>query len=518
MVFLVVVSCHVPGPSGNAPVFQNQAMRIVDQASLAGKSPCSEGRGGLDRWCVFFTQKQSATRGQDVWAVNISRVGRGVQVSCHQPGPDCIAIALGDHVVHWGFVADTLIIDGVPPGTSASARVAAPVTAWRPEWDSAVPVTIHPVSGCWVDLATESVACLEQGPGDLGAPATDSSGIDAAASDGTNAAASATDAGAAEPGTFYAGRLTRDRRALTVVPKGREAVQALVSSDSLFVFLSPGGARVHLGSGSVEILPAQLNSQFAATPDEAWLLSFVSQKTNLGGTRSLVATPFPAGSAHHVLIGDVARHHFVEGPRAAGADVVAITAAADGTNRMVIAGPDSSGAGLSMDLGSWAGTTTDKLDATSGGGYAVVADTQGTVLLSLLAPGPPCLLSPSAIPMSQVLTVPRHNRILWVAAAAGAAGAGLQSVLDTCVPATTFATSATSLELVDDHHLLFTDAAKHLMRLDLSLPDGTPESMRDADEVVYRWAYVDGPDLLVLDMTSVFDTVERLYVLPHPFD
>jgi len=56
------------------------------------------------------------------------------------------------------------------------------------------------------------------------------------------------------------------------------------------------------------------------------------------------------------------------------------------------------------------------------------------------------------------------------------------------------------------------------MRLDLSLPDGTPESMRDADEVVYRWAYVDGPDLLVLDMTSVFDTVERLYVLPHPFD
>jgi len=41
--------------------------------------------------------------------------------------------------------------------------------------------------------------------------------------------------------------------------------------------------------------------------------------------------------------------------------------------------------------------------------------------------------------------------------------------------------------------------------------------MRDADEVVYRWAYVNEEDLLLLDMTSVFDTAERLYVLRHPF-
>jgi hypothetical protein len=169
-----MASCNLPGPSGNAVILQNGAVRIVDQASLAGKTPCSEGRGGLDRWCVFFKQKQSATRGQDVWAVNVSRIGRGENVQCNQPSPACVEVATGDHVVHWGFVADTLVIDGVPPGTSVSARVSAPVTAWRPDWESAVAVTSNPVSGCWVDVATESVACVERCAGGLDASAADS--------------------------------------------------------------------------------------------------------------------------------------------------------------------------------------------------------------------------------------------------------------------------------------------------------------------------------------------------------
>jgi hypothetical protein len=170
-----------------------------------------------------------------------------------------------------------------------------------------------------------------------------------------------------------------------------------------------------------------------------------------------------------------------------------------------------------MDLGSWTGTTADKLDASSGGGYAVVADTQGTALLSLLAPGPPCLLSPSTVPSSQVLTVPVHDSVLWVDAAAGAAGTGYRGKLSDCSAAQTFATSATGLELDADRYLLYIDSGKHLMRLDLAAPDATPVSMRDADEVVYRWAYVPDEDLLLLDMTSVFDTTERLYVLRHPF-
>jgi hypothetical protein len=504
---LAMASCNLPGPSGNTVILQNGAVRIVDQASLAGKTPCSEGRDGLDRWCVFFKQKQSETRGQDVWAVNISRLGRGEDVQCNQPSPACMEVATGDHVVHWGFVADTLIIDGVPPGTSASARVSAPVTAWRPDWESAVAVTSNPVSGCWVDATTESVACVEQGAG----------GLDASAADSADADASASDAGTTEPGTFFAGRLTQSHRALTVVPQGRELVQALPASDSLLIYLSPGGARLHLDSGSVDILPAQINSQFAVTLDEVWLLWLINQKVNTAGTRSLVAAPFPAGGTRHVLLGDVFRHHFVEGPRAAGADVVAIAAASDGANHLMVAGPDATGAALWMDLGPWAGTTTDKLDATSGGGYAVVADTQGTALLSLLAPGPPCFLGASTIPSSQVLTVPGHDSALWVDAAAGAAGTGYRSKLSECSAAQIFATSATSLEVDADRYLLYIDSSKHLMRLDLATPGATPVSMRDADEVVYRWAYVPGEDLLLLDMTSVFDTTERLYVLRHPF-
>jgi len=488
-------------------ILQNGAVRIADQASLAGKSPCSEGRAGLDRWCVFFKQKQSATRGQDVWAVNVSRLGRGENVLCNQPSPACVEVAPGDHVVHWGFVADTLVIDGVPPGTSASARVSTPVSAWRPDWDSAVAVTSNPVSGCWVDVATESVACVEPSTG----------GLDASAADSPDAGTPASDAGTTEPGTFYAGRLTQSRRALTMVAQGRELVQALPASDSLLIYLSPGGARLHLDSGSVDILPTQINSQFAVTPDESWLLWLINQRVNTTGTRSLVAAPFPAGGTRHVLLGDVFRHHFVEGPRAAGADVVAIAAAADGTNHLMIAGPDANGAALAMDLGSWTGTTADKLDASSGGGYAVVADTQGTALLSLLSPGPPCLLGTSAIPSSQVLTVPSHDSVLWVDAAAGAAGTGYRGKLSDCAAARTFATSATSLELDADRYLLYLDSSKHLMRLDLAAPDATPVSMRDADEVVYRWAYVPAEDLLLLDMTSVFDTTERLYVSHHPF-
>jgi hypothetical protein len=510
-----MASCNLPGPSGSATILQNGAVRIVDQAGLAGKTPCSEGRGGLDRWCVFFNQKQTATRGQDVWAVNVSRIGRGENVQCNRPSSACVEIASGDHVVHWGFVADTLVIDGVPPGTGSLARVSAPVTAWRSDWESAVAVTSNPVSGCWVDVATESVACVEQGAGGLDGSAVDSADIDA----GTPSAPTAdpSDAGATSLGTFYAGRLNQSRRALTVVPQGRELVQALPASDSLLVFQSPGGARVHLDTGIVEILPTQINSQFGVTPDESWLLSLINQKVNLAGTRSLVASPFPTGGTRHVLLGDVVRHHFVDGPRAAGADVVAIAAALDGTNHLMIAGPDSAGTALSMDLGLWTGTTTDKLDASSGGGYAVVADTQGTALLSLLAPGPPCFLSTNTIPSAQVLTVPGLDGVFWLDAAVGAAGVGYRGTLTACSAAETFATSATSLELEADRYLLYLDSAKHLMRLDLAAPAATPVSMRDVDEVVYRWAYVQAEDLLLLDMTSVFDTAERLYVLRHPF-
>ena len=492
---------------------QNGAVRIVDQASLAGGNPCSEGRSGLDRWCVFFKQKQSATRGQDVWAVNVSRMGRGEDVQCNQPSSACVSIALGDHVVHWGFVADTLIIDGVPPGAGAAARVSAPALAWRPDWGSAVAVTRNPVNGCWVDVATESVACLEESAGGGDASVTNSSDDDA----GTPAPAVADAAAADAAGTFWAGRLTQGRRSLTVVPQGREMVQALAASDSVLILLSPGGARLHLDSGTVETLPTQINSQFGVTPDQAWLLWLVNQKSKLSGTRSLVAAPFPAGGTRHALLGDVFRHHFVDGPRAAGADVVAIAAAADGTNHLMIAGPDASGAALSMDLGSWIGTTTDTLNASSGGGWAMVTDTQGTALISLLAPGPPCSLASSAIPFSQVLTVPAHDSVFWVDAAAGAAGNGYRSTLSVCSPANTFATSAASLALAADHHLLYLDSAKHLMHLDLATPDAAPGTMRDPDEVVYRWAYVPGEDLLLLDMTSSFDTAERLYVLRHPF-
>jgi len=189
-----------------------------------------------------------------------------------------------------------------------------------------------------VDVATESVACVEQGAGGLDASAADFSEIDAGTTDAANADVSASDAGAIALGTFYAGRLTQSHRALTVVPQGREEVQALAASDSLLVFLSSGGARVHLDTGSVEVLPTQINSQFGVTQDENWLLWLVNQKTNVTGTRSLVASPFPAGGTRYVLLGDVFRHHFVDGPRAAGADVVTIAGASDGTNHLMVAG------------------------------------------------------------------------------------------------------------------------------------------------------------------------------------
>jgi hypothetical protein len=116
-----------------------------------------------------------------------------------------------------------------------------------------------------------------------------------------------------------------------------------------------------------------------------------------------------------------------------------------------------------------------------------------------------------------VLTVPGYDSVFWVDAATGVAGVGYRGTLSACSAGTTFAPSVASFELDADHDLLYVDSAKHLMRLDLAAPGATPVSMRDADEVVYRWAYVPGEDLLLLDMTSAFDTAERLYVLRHPF-
>jgi hypothetical protein len=65
--------------------------------------------------------------------------------------------------------------------------------------------------------------------------------------------------------------------------------------------------------------------------------------------------------------------------------------------------------------------------------------------------------------------------------------------------------------------LLFLDAAKRLYHLDLASTGNLPVAMRDPDEVVYRWAYVAADDVLMLEMTSSFDTAIRLYALRHPF-
>lgn len=497
---LLVAACNVPGPAGDAVRLQNGAVRVVDQASLAGQTPCSEGRGGLDRWCVFFRQKQTTTYGQDLWAVDVSRILRGENLQCNQDGPGCVEILPGNHLVHWGFIADTLLIDGAPEGNSAVAQVFAPVSAWRPDWSAAVQVTSKPASACWTDEATESVACVEQGVQDADA-----------------AAAAGIDAGAVQPGAFYAGRLTADRRTLTLVPQGHDFAQAIAATDSMLVFLSPGVAQIELTSGTVNVLNTQVGSLFAVTPGQSWLLWMASQKSDLTGTHSLVAAPFPAGGARHVLLGNVLRHHFVEGPRATGADVLAVVAGSDGTNHLMLAGPDGSAAPIISDLGAWTGTTADKLDASSGNGFAVVADTQGTAVLGLLAPDTPCLLGTSVIPSSQVLLAPSLDGVLWVDAAAGTAGTGYRGQLSACAPPQAFATSAVGLQVVANRQLLFLDSAKYLLRLDLATAGATAVAMRDPDEVVYRWAYVDSADALVLDMTSVFDTSERLYVLRKAF-
>ena len=495
----LLASCHWPGPEGNAVVLQNGAVRLVEQGNLAGQTPCSEGRGGLDRWCVFFKQKQSNTLGQDVWAFNVSRVGRSEDTACNTPGPGCVQIASGNHLVHWGFVADTLILDGAPATAMAAAQLNLPVTAWRPGWASAVAVTANPVSACWSDIATESVGCVEQGPG----------GVDAAV-----------DASTSPPGTFYAGRLTLGRTTLTVVPEGRTVVQALAASDSLLVDSSSGVVRLHLDSGATETLSASsvpVGSVLGVTPDEQWFLLSTTQKSDAAGTRALSAAPFPQGGSRHVLLGNVLRHALMQGPRATGADVLAVSIAADGANHLMLVGPDATGAPVTTDLGRWAGTSTDKLDASSDGGYAVVTDTQGTDVLSLLAPTLPCVLGTSVVPLSQVATVPALGTVIWVDAAAGAAGTGFDGSVAGCMKAQVFATSAASLQVERNHDLLFLDSAKHLYHLDLSAPGAQPASMRDPDEVVYRWAYAEGDDVLTLEMTSSFDTAIRLYALRHPF-
>jgi hypothetical protein len=494
-VLFVLASCHWPGPEGDAVVLQNGAVRLVQQGNLAGPTPCSEGRGGLDRWCVFFKQKRSSTRGQDVWALNVSRVGRGEDTGCDKPGPGCVQIASGDHLVHWGFVADTLILDGAPATTMATAQLHAPVTAWRPGWTSAVAVTVNPVGACWVDVVTESVACVEASVG-------------------------GSDAGTSPPGTFYAGRLTLRQPTLAVIPEGRTLVQALAASDSLLVDASSGLVRVHLDSGTAEALPAlatQVGSAIGVTSDEQWLLGSMLQKSDVAGTRSLVAVPFPQGGSRHVLLANVLRHAMMQGPRTTGADVLAVSVASDGANHLFLVGPDATGAPLATDLGSWAGASADKLDASSGGGYAVVADTQGTVVLSLLAPGLPCVLGTSTVPLSQVATATAAGDVLWVDAAAGAAGTGFAGSIAGCAKAQIFAPSAANLEVERSHDLLFLDTAKHLYHLDLSAPGAQPLSLRDPDEVVYRWAYAESDDVLMLEMTSSFDTAIRLYALRHPF-
>jgi hypothetical protein len=304
---------------------------------------------------------------------------------------------------------------------------------------------------------------------------------------------------------------------LTVVPEGRTLVQALAASDSLLVDGSSGVARVHLDSGTTEMLSAQVGSIVGVTPDEQWFLSSAVQKSDVTGTRSLLAAPFPQGGARHVLLGNVLRHALMQGPRATGADVIAVSIASDGANHLFLVGPNTTGAPVSTDLGPWAGTSTDKLDASSGDGYAVVADTQATAVLSLLAPSLPCVLGTSVVPLSQVATVPAVGDVIWVDAAAGAAGTGFGGSLAGCTKAQVFASSAASLEVERSHDLLFIDSAKHLYHLDLSLPGAQPLSMRDPDEVVYRWSYADSDDVLILEMTSSFDTAIRLYALRHPF-
>jgi hypothetical protein len=107
--------------------------------------------------------------------------------------------------------------------------------------------------------------------------------------------------------------------------------------------------------------------------------------------------------------------------------------------------------------------------------------------------------------------------VIWVDAAVGTAGTGFRGSIADCSRAQVFASSVANLQVERSHDLLFLDSAKHLYHLDLSVPGAQPVSMRDPDEVVYRWAYAEGDDVLMLEMTSSFDTALRLYALRHPF-
>jgi hypothetical protein len=490
---VLLVACQVPGPGAGAVYLQNGAARVVDQGNLAGQSPCSEGRGGLDRWCVFFKQKETTMRGQDVWAVNISRIGRGEDVRCNQPGPACVHVAAGDHVVYRGFVADTLLLDGAPAGASGmgTTRTTLPVSAWRPDWEGAVAVTSAPATSCWADATAEAVACVEQ---------------------------SHADAAAGEVGQLLAGRLTQSRRSLTTVPQGRDTVVASPASDSLLILLAPGIARLHLATGSLDVLPNGIDGPFGITPDESWIF-WLSGTTRTGSTAtsSLLDMAFPSGNSRTTLLADVLRYHFVTGPRARGADILAEAADGSGKSHLVLLGPDSSGAPLTTDLGSWNGTTADRLDATSADGYAVVADTEGTSVVSLLSPGPPCSLGKNAISSSEVALAPQLAVAFWITTGSGSVGVGHRTTITGCAAPEVFASDVQSLQLEGGKHLLFLDSAKHLFQLDATSATAQPRSMRDPDEVVYRWAYDDREDVLLLEMTSVFDTAVRLYALRHPF-
>lgn len=475
------LSCEPDGPG--PLVFQNRALRIFASGGLAGADSCSAGSAGLDTWCAFFGQKTSNTRGTDLWVVNASHFGGGSYPRCDGSDRDCRLIARGDHIVHWGFVGDTLLVDAVEEAAPAADRTANPVLAWRPDWDQAQTQTDVAVLGCWVDPQSKGVACLEPD-------------------------------GDGKPGVFRAGRLSTSNQRLTLIPGGRATPQFLPKSDGVVIAGASNLQRLDLTSGQVQSLTLPAETNFSVTDDEKWLL--LPGKSRDDGTQetTLWALPFPNGGAKKALISHVTKHRWVRVPHGRGREVAAQVNDSSGQQRMWLAGPADDGSAITLDLGPWVdGTSSVTFDDA---GFATLTGSDGVQLVALAANGPICKLAASGEPITQAVAVPSRNLALWTRGQTGHPTQGVRAPLDACDQSTVFANDAQKLQ-VAGAHLLFSDSTQHLRALQLLAADAEPVTIRDPDEVVTRWDYAPSADVLFLLMTSIFQATPQLFILAHPF-
>ena len=161
-----------PLPDGPKP---QRLLGSNDRLAGYGPGACSEpdpSAVGAHRWCAFYRTLTAAdaTRSTELWVINLTKAAAGNVPACDGSSADCIRLTTTlwtslplfgpGHPYDHRFSGETLIF--YAGSTSVGQEIhKGPVSAWRPGWTQARPLTSSSGVMCFAHASKPLVHCMD---------------------------------------------------------------------------------------------------------------------------------------------------------------------------------------------------------------------------------------------------------------------------------------------------------------------------------------------------------------------